>query len=117
MLWRAIADQYIGPARVRVHTMNDINEISQIQPPLAPRNVEAADSISSAAGAEGPLEVSDVVEISEAARLAAEVQSIPEVRTELIERVRAEIASGDYETPARLEVAVTRLLDDLMPML
>ena len=37
----------------------------------------------------------------------------PGVRTELIQRVRAEIQAGTYETPQKLQVAIDRLLEDL----
>ena len=37
----------------------------------------------------------------------------PGVRTELVERVRREIAAGTYETPEKFEVALARLLDKL----
>ena len=34
-------------------------------------------------------------------------------RAELVARVRAEIALGTYETPEKLELALTRLLDEV----
>ena len=37
----------------------------------------------------------------------------PMIRQELVERVRREIAAGDYDTPARWEAALDRLLDRL----
>ena len=37
----------------------------------------------------------------------------PAVRTELVKRVREEIAAGTYDTPARWEAALDRLLDHL----
>ena len=37
----------------------------------------------------------------------------PMIRKELVERVRREIAAGDYDTPARWEAALDRLLDRL----
>lgn len=37
----------------------------------------------------------------------------PTIRMELVERVRREIAAGDYDTPARWEAALDRLLDRL----
>jgi len=40
---------------------------------------------------------------------------LPPTRPELVERVRAEIAAGSYETPQRLEVALDGLLEDLLP--
>ena len=37
----------------------------------------------------------------------------PGVRTALVDRVRAEIAAGTYDTPAKWEIALDRLLDRL----
>ncbi len=37
----------------------------------------------------------------------------PEIRVELVERVRREIAAGTYDTPEKFELALERLLDRL----
>ncbi len=58
--------------------------------------------------------VSDVVEISTVAQLAAKVHDLPDVRADLVQRVKDEIAAGTYETPERLEIAVSRLMEELM---
>jgi negative regulator of flagellin synthesis FlgM len=60
-------------------------------------------------------DIADVVEISSAAALAAKVQQIPEVRAELVARVRREVEAGTYETPERIDAAIDKLLDDLFP--
>ena len=52
-----------------------------------------------------------------AAALAAKVQEVPDIRADLVARVKAEIEAGTYETPERLEIAVERLLDELYPEL
>jgi hypothetical protein len=39
-------------------------------------------------------------------------EDIP-IRTELVERVRREIAAGTYDTPEKWELALDRLLDHL----
>ena len=36
------------------------------------------------------------------------------VRHELVERVKAEIAAGEYETPEPLEIAIDRLTEQLL---
>ena len=56
--------------------------------------------------------VSDIVEISEVAKLAAKLREIPEIRTDLVEQVKAEIAAGTYETPERVDIAVERLMEE-----
>jgi negative regulator of flagellin synthesis FlgM len=35
----------------------------------------------------------------------------PEIRVELVARVRREIAEGRYDTPEKLEIALERLLE------
>lgn len=56
---------------------------------------------------------SDQVEVSPAARYLSRLQEQPEVRTEVFERVRQEIASGQYDTPEKIAQAVDNLLEDL----
>ncbi len=50
---------------------------------------------------------------AEAANLIDQVKHLPEVRQERIDQIRAQIASGTYETPDKVEVAISRFLDEL----
>lgn len=50
---------------------------------------------------------------AEAARLVDQVKHVPEVRQDRIDQIRAQIASGSYETQQKLDIAVERLLDEL----
>ena len=99
------------PARPIEESMTNINGV---QPPAAAQPIEGLNPVGAV---NRPLEaasISDVVEISSmAASLAAKVKEIPDVRTELVQRVKAEIAAGTYETPERIELAVDRLMDEL----
>ncbi len=54
----------------------------------------------------------DQVELSDSARLLAKIRENP-VRSELIDRVRAEIDAGSYETEDKLDAAIEELLSDL----
>lgn len=92
-----------------------MTSIHGVHPPVGPNPVDAAGAIAPQAAKIEPVGVSDVVEISQVAKLAAQIQEIPPVRTELVERVKAEIAAGTYETPERMEVAIARLMDELFP--
>ena len=56
----------------------------------------------------------DRVELSEHARLLDRLRQLPEVRTELIERFRQEIAAGTYLTPEKIDAAIERLLQDVV---
>ena len=55
----------------------------------------------------------DRVELSEASRLLARLQGMPEIRQELVDRVRAEIESGSYETPEKIDQAIEAMMDEL----
>jgi len=92
-------------------------EIHGVQPPLEPNPVETVGPITPKSPPIQPTDISDVVEISTAARLAAKIQELPEIRAELVQRVKAEIAEGVYETPERLEITVERLMEELFPYL
>ena len=91
--------------------------IDGIHPVTGPQGIEPSSAIRGAERIGEATETSDVVEMSEAAKLAAKVQELPEVRTELVEQVRAEIADGTYETPERIELTVDRLMEELFPEL
>ena len=92
-----------------------INDIHGVQPAGAPDPIEPAQPAARAQQASEPQPLTDTLEISPDAQLAAKVHDIPDVRMELVQRVRAEIAAGTYETPERMEIAAARLLDELLP--
>lgn len=54
----------------------------------------------------------DRVEVSDAARFLAKLNNMPEIRSELVDRVRNEIANGSYDTPEKFELALDGLIDD-----
>lgn len=55
----------------------------------------------------------DRVEVSEVARLLSKLREVPAIRQELVDDVRGRIEAGEYETPERLEAAVTAALEDI----
>lgn len=57
----------------------------------------------------------DRVEVSDLAQSLARLNQEPPVRQELIDRVRAEIDAGTYETPQRVAGAVERILGEIDP--
>jgi len=57
--------------------------------------------------------IQDELTISEAAEALERARQVPEIRADLVARVRAEIAAGVYETPEKLEIALDRLLDEI----
>jgi negative regulator of flagellin synthesis FlgM len=56
---------------------------------------------------------SDRVDISDRARLLSKLSAMPDVRSELVDRIRQEIAQGTYETEDRLDQAIENLAEDL----
>lgn len=71
--------------------------------------------IASSRFSEPPAEVQkpDRVEISDLARWKALLDKVPDIRFERIEKIRAEIDAGTYETPEKLQRAIERLLEEI----
>lgn len=70
-------------------------------------------SAESAATAEAssPRRGTDQVELSSAAAYLARLRDLP-IRQDLVNRVKAEIEAGTYETPDKLDEAVTEFAKD-----
>ena len=58
-------------------------------------------------------QAADQVDISAAAEAAIRASESSDVRSDLVARVRSEIAAGTYETPAKLAAALDGLLDEM----
>jgi negative regulator of flagellin synthesis FlgM len=78
-----------------------------IYPRLAAFTVEAGQTTQ----AQAPR---DRVDISPIGRMLDGVANLPEIRHERVEEIRRQIAAGVYETPEKLELALDRMLDELM---
>ena len=79
------------------------------QPISAPHRMSNAEPTR----AGGPVGGLDELDISHEAELASRVRDVPEIRTDRVAEIRAAIEAGDYETPAKREIAVGRLLDEI----
>jgi negative regulator of flagellin synthesis FlgM len=55
----------------------------------------------------------DRVEISSAAAAASQAAETGQVRTALVNSIRAQIAAGTYDTPAKLDAALERMFDEI----
>ena len=75
---------------------------------------EAADrpEVEEAASRHGRMRVSDKADFSEHALHLAVLRSMPSVRTEKVEAAKALIASGGYDDPEFLSVALDRMMDE-----
>ena len=55
----------------------------------------------------------DQVQLSRAAIFLSKLLDGPEIRSDLIQRVRAEIHAGDYDTPDKIDALLDELIQDL----
>lgn len=55
----------------------------------------------------------DQLDISPEADFVAQARELPEIRSERVAAIKAQIQSGAYETPEKLDLALTRLLDEI----
>ena len=61
----------------------------------------------------GPIRSGDKAELSRAAPYLSKLLSQSDVRTDLVDRVKGEIAQGTYETSEKIDAAIEDLLTDL----
>ena len=55
----------------------------------------------------------DKLDISAEAQLIDQVHELPDIRTDRVADIRAQIDAGIYETDEKLDVALGRLLDEI----
>jgi negative regulator of flagellin synthesis FlgM len=55
----------------------------------------------------------DELDISPEADFVAQARDLPEIREDRVASIRAQIASGSYETAEKLDLALSRLLDEI----
>lgn len=100
--------------------INGTNALSGAQR-IAPSNhtVSVASPASLAEGNANSLSVRDEINLRETVPMTA-AQNVQgphaadgEVRMDLVNRIRAEIAAGTYETEEKLDIALSRLLDEI----
>ena len=91
----------------------------QISGPSAvhgPQGVSAPHGVrgpANSAPARSTADVSDELHISDSARVASQLSEIPAIRQDRVDAIRTAIAQGTYETDAKLNVALDRLLDEI----
>jgi flagellar biosynthesis anti-sigma factor FlgM len=90
--------------------MSDINPITRPQQTTFETVSKSASSNGDTAAA---TRTGDRVELSEQARLLSKLKQLPEVREGLVNSVKSQIESGNYDTAERFDTAVNALLDDL----
>lgn len=86
--------------------------VNGVNPPIPSQSVEPVTAVVRDGGSAALPPAGDVVEISAVAKLAAQVHAVPDVRVDLVTRVKAEIEAGTYETQERIDVTVDRLMGE-----
>jgi negative regulator of flagellin synthesis FlgM len=85
------------------------SQLHGAQPVNAPHGIRPSQHLARPEAAQ----ITDEVDISEAAQFAEQIQQMPEIREDRVEAVRLQIAEGTYETSDRLNAAIERLLDEI----
>ena len=91
---------------MKIHGPSQVHPAQSVNSPHAARLTKPAEAASPAAGG-------DQLDISAAGQLADRVGQLPDIRADRVAQLRAQIASGAYETADKLDVAVARLLDEI----
>jgi len=90
-----------------------MNHVSHIRGPQALPPTERGGSNPPTPAPPARLREHDQADISVIARLRAQMASLPDVRQNVIDRVRAEIDAGSYESADKIEAAIDALMEDL----
>lgn len=83
-----------------VHASQGISAPHRLLPPQAPSSTPSSYGV-------------DQLDISPQADLVAQVRNLPDIREDRVAQIKAQIASGAYETPEKLDIALSRLLDEI----
>jgi len=90
-----------------------MSDISPIHRPAAPTLDPHTRSARIQAQADTTTRGNDQVELSKTAQLLSKIADLPDVRQGLVDRVRASLDDGTYETEARTDAAIDGLLEDI----
>jgi anti-sigma28 factor (negative regulator of flagellin synthesis) len=94
--------------------MSDISQVGlsgarRVDVPLYETAARRADEVTETAR---PRRGADEVEVSDMALYLSKLRSLPEVRSDLVDRVRRDIAEGRYDAPEFLDKAMDAMIDD-----
>ena len=92
---------------MQIHGLGPVHGPQSIQGPNRTQAPQPTQAKRSAAGV-------DQLDISPKAQMLSQVRDIPDIRTDRVAEIRAAIESGAYETEEKLEVALDRLLDEIL---
>ncbi len=90
-----------------------MSEVSPIHRPVAPTLEPHARSARTQTHSDTTTRGEDQVELSNTAQLLSKIADLPDVRQNLVDRVKASIADGTYESDDKTDAAIDSLLDDI----
>ena len=90
-----------------------IHGLSRLDAPHAVGGPHSARGPVSAKGPHDARPTVDQLDLSPAALAASRLAEAPEIRTDLVAQLKAQIADGSYDSPERLDLALDRLLDEI----
>ena len=104
---------------MQINGMNPLNGIQRINQTASAQSVNGTAPVSETTG---PNTIQDDIRLSGVNNNASDVSAISTassvadtegIRMDLVNRIRAEIAAGTYETEAKLDIALNRMLNEL----
>lgn len=104
-------DRQVGSADMEVQGPGSVQRPSSVQRSI-PAGPAKTSRPTDAAGP--PATPKDAVEISSAGQLLDKLSKSPEVRAERLAQIKADIASGKYDTDEKLEAAMMNLLQSMI---
>jgi flagellar biosynthesis anti-sigma factor FlgM len=90
-----------------------MSEVSPIHRPAAPALDPHTRAARTQTQADTTTRGEDQVELSDTAQLLSKIADLPDIRQGLVDRVKASIADGSYESDAKADAAIDSLLDDI----
>lgn len=103
-------NRQVGSADMDVQGPGSVQRPSSVQ-----RSLPTGPAKSVASAGSSPLSApKDAVEISSAGQLLDKLSKSPEVRAERLAQIKADIASGKYDTDEKLEAAMMNLLQSMI---
>ena len=82
-----------------------LHNVSKVQPQTVNKSIPA--------NAPKALPLTDKVQLSHVNQMLATLKAGGDIRADKVAAIRAEIEAGKYETDAKLDKAIDRLIDDL----
>ncbi len=90
-----------------------MSEVSPIHRPVAPTLEPHSRTARTQTQADTTTRGEDQVQLSNTAQLLSKIADLPDIRQDLVDRVKASIADGSYDTEDKADAALDGLLEDI----